>query len=58
MRNFYATTATHNSFDEELTIEKINILIKHKNDIIKSFISKLDDLQEEWEQDENPPLIF
>ena len=58
MRNFYVTTEINNSSNEELTIEKFNILIEHKNDIIKSLISKLDDLQEEWNLDENPPLIF
>ena len=56
MRNFHAATETYNSSNEELKIENFNILIEHKNG--KSLISKLDDLQEEWKQDENSPLVF
>lgn len=44
MRNFYATIETYNSSNEGLTIENFNILIKHKNDIIKYLTLKLDDL--------------
>jgi len=58
MRNLYAAKETYNSSKEKLTIENFNIFIEHKNDIIKSLILKLDDLQEEWKQDENPPVIF
>jgi len=58
MRKFYVATETYNSSDEELTIENFYILIEHKNDIIQSLISKVDDLQEEWEQDGNPLLSF
>lgn len=38
MRSFYVATETYNSSNEELTSEKFNILIEHKNDIIKSLI--------------------
>jgi len=49
MRDIYAATETYNSSNEELIIENFNILIEHKNDILKYLISKLDDLQEERE---------
>ena len=58
MRNFYTATEKHNSSSEELTIEKINILIEHKNDIIKYLISKLYDWQEEQKKDDKPSLTF
>ena len=52
MRIFYAATETNNSSDEEFTSSKFNILLEHKFNIIKYFILKLDDLQEQEKEEE------
>ena len=44
MRSFYAATETNNSSNEELTTTELETLLEHKFNIIKSLISKLDDL--------------
>lgn len=53
MRSFDATTETYKSSNEELTNAEFNILIEHKDIVIKSLISKLDDLQEEQKDERN-----
>ena len=58
MRSFFAAKETDKSSDQEFTSAEFNTLFEHKFNIIKSLISELDDLQEEWKKDEKPLLIF
>lgn len=44
MMSFDATIEIYKSSNDELTSEKLSIFLEHKDNIIKSLISTLDDL--------------
>ena len=58
MRILDAAINIYKSSNDELINEKSSIFLERKDNIIKSLISNLDDLEEEQEKDEEPLLIF
>lgn len=57
MRSFDVIAKIYKSSNDELISEKKSFL-EHKDNIIKSLISTLDDMQEEQKKDEEPLLMY